>query len=400
MVNQIDTIKQAYEVSLRQMQTLLAAQSRLRAVAEEIADQARRELERAAEALCPEWVDEASKASPLGLANVSPSDLASAIIQDVKRRLTQANSHQPPAETAENARLREENARLCRENAQLRLRISVLEKGARTSDSDPDAPAALPDWVAEWQAEPSYDRDLALLRILAETGAPRWTDAAALFEEQVGKDRDSGTALARSFANCQRRGLVEVVEAQSVTGATAHLVHLTPQGRDICQPLLGMTPAPGADTLIARHASPSDAALVLEAADLLREAGYQVSVLPDPIPLPDGRAFTPDLVATLADQAAVVTVQSGIVTEERPTRDDWIADLHSASHGELHIVTPDRETMDLIRSDVMYWISQHKQAGPTNLRITNITAVRDDKSKKETIWLMDRDYNQAKENDS
>ena len=50
------------------------------------------------------------------------------------------------------------------------------------------------------------------------------------------------------------------------------------------------------DLLLERHVSPEHTLLNLQAADVLREAGYQVNLTPPDVNLPDGGLFKPDLV--------------------------------------------------------------------------------------------------------
>jgi hypothetical protein len=52
----------------------------------------------------------------------------------------------------------------------------------------------------------------------------------------------------------------------------------------------------GYDLLLQRHVSPEHTLLNLQAADVLREAGYQVNLTPPDVNLPDGGLFKPDLV--------------------------------------------------------------------------------------------------------
>ncbi|HHS98177.1 MAG TPA: hypothetical protein ENK08_09860 [Chloroflexi bacterium] len=78
--------RQMHEASLRQLRSLLEAQTRLRKAAEAMAEEARRELERVAEALCPEEVDRLRLSSASGLAVLSPRQIADLVIRQAARR--------------------------------------------------------------------------------------------------------------------------------------------------------------------------------------------------------------------------------------------------------------------------------------------------------------------------
>jgi len=68
--------QQSQDVALRQLQTLLEAQTRLRRAAEEREQETRRELERLAEGICPQKVDELRRLSPTGLDGLPPRHVA------------------------------------------------------------------------------------------------------------------------------------------------------------------------------------------------------------------------------------------------------------------------------------------------------------------------------------
>jgi hypothetical protein len=62
------------------------------------------------------------------------------------------------------------------------------------------------------------------------------------------------------------------------------------------------------DLLLERHVSPEYTLRNLQAADVMREAVYQVNLTPPEITLPDGGLFRPDL-AIVDDQGATHFVE-------------------------------------------------------------------------------------------
>ena len=147
----------------------------------------------------------------------------------------------------------------------------------------------LPEWMQVWQKTKSHSRDLELIEILAKTGSPRRSEVAAAFAKQTKVQTASG-GIARLFNRCARMELIELVKAKSETigSSTHHLVRLTVQGRDACRLLLNIEPAESQLTeLLKRHKNPEHTLLNLEAADLLRSAGYTVDLFPARITLPD-----------------------------------------------------------------------------------------------------------------
>lgn len=129
----MDIEHQVYETTLRQLRSLLEAQERLRRAAEEMAREARRELERVAEALCPEEVDRLRVRSPQGLAGLSPHQIAELVIRKMAHRPTGPATVRDGTEARIadlEARLRAAQDRAARaeaEGAALRERILLLD---------------------------------------------------------------------------------------------------------------------------------------------------------------------------------------------------------------------------------------------------------------------------------
>jgi hypothetical protein len=386
---ELDALRQTYEVSLRQMQTFLDAQARMIDVAQDRALEAREELERVAEALSPGMVDEKRRESPKGISHMANRELADAVIRHVKGRLAKLEaayvagrdeSGRHGRMAAENARLREQMARVERELAGLRGRLAEEQTRAVLQGQDegsPGTPADLPDWMQAWQREPGYEQDLALLRTLAEAGLISRADVVRVLE-QAGVDASTLPV----FARCERLGLIALVAAGADGKDT--LVHLTDLGRQTCQLLLDLEPADDPGALLARHGDPGQVLLVLEAAGLLREAGYAVDLLPDPVALDDGRTLVPDLAASLDARTVLVAVErnrAGAGAEPR-----W-ADYHEATGGELYVVVPDNRTLEAVKGSILFWAGTWQKLA---LKMCDIEEVRGGGKQGDEIWTLKR----------
>jgi hypothetical protein len=397
---ELNALKQGYETNLRQLQALLDAQARLRAVTERTARETRGELERLAEALCPDFVDRVGKDSPLGLVQVTAQEMADAVIRDVQVKLSRLEAAEVAGQRAsrkhddvanENERLRGEVMRLEQELAEMRqkheaatTRVSalqqLLEDAQRRLGSTPEmttAPAGesavveddalapvppdqLPDWIQAWQQEQSCEQDLALLQVLAETGVARWRDAAKLVGERAESDPSTGN-IAGAFGRCSQMALIELVEVESeVSGQQTNLVHLTGKGQDVCRMLLSVEPVRSQATeLLARHESPAHAVLTLEVADVLQDAGYTVDLLPGRIELSGGRVFIPDLMASLQGRTMLVVVEQA-ACQGGSGRDDRWRDYYEATGGEFYVAVPDRRALDRVKSEITFWAGQQE----------------------------------------
>lgn len=143
----MDTERQIHDISLRQLEALLEAQTRLRKAAEGMALEARRQMERLAVALCPQQVDEVRRRSPEGLDALSLSQIADMVLgavhpahrlpplDDLRRRCAKAE------ERAEGLaeRLRAAEARAAEAAAEavlLRQRLHQAEQ-ALAANGDP-----------------------------------------------------------------------------------------------------------------------------------------------------------------------------------------------------------------------------------------------------------------------
>jgi len=404
----------ADEVTERQLRSLLDAQTALRKRAEEIARQARAALERVAEALCPEAVDRARQVNPSGLSSLSPDDLAALIIREVGSRLRRLEIAGASGQSLEAAladaraqadRLRDEVAALRRELASERAarqaaetRAAALERMAErgvtpsappppapmplpkapspppppTADADEERPLAspapevavrpelLPAWMQEWMSTKFFDRDRAALWVLGSTGVARRMDASALVAQAFGVEPGSGS-ISRTFERLRKMELIEAVEANLTTeergSATWHLYRLSPKGEDTFRLLFGQPPAPSQTTLLLnRHKSPEHVLLILAAADLFTAAGWKADPLPDPVPLPDGSRYEPDLVVVGETETLFVECERATVKNEAERAAKWRR-CYQATHGDLCIVVPNAKALEAIRSEVLYWLN-------------------------------------------
>jgi hypothetical protein len=410
------------------LKTLLDAQARLREVAEQTAAEAREQLERVAEALCPQVVDELRLADPLGLGQVTARALADDIIRNVRRRLSRLDRAEVAGRSADQQygdarrellRLREENARLeaelheaqqlvqgrelketvlqqSLEDAQRRLEVasevaapeSVAPSAAPSPPTAATAvsPGQLPEWVQKWQQQKTYERDLALLLVLAETGVARRTKAAEKLASGLDLRTSRGGSISRLFQRCSDRlGLIEQIEVPTeVSGRATHLVRLTERGRDACRLLLRVEPAPSRTTeLLKRHKSPAHALLNLEAGDLLRAAGYEVDLFPGQVELPDSRIFAPDLTASRHGRTLFVEVERETPKNLDQRNRKW-RNYYDATGGEFYVVVPDRRALEKVRGEILFWASRKSL-------VLWMPVISEAKGKEgEAVWLFKR----------
>jgi hypothetical protein len=95
------------------------------------------------------------------------------------------------------------------------------------------------------------------------------------------------------------------------------------------------------DLLLERHVSPEHTLLNLQAADVLREAGYEVNLTPPEITLPDGGLFRPDPVITDEGEAThFVEVERNTDKNIERRQAKW-RNFYQASGGRMFMVCDD-----------------------------------------------------------
>ena len=138
-------------------------------------------------------------------------------------------------------------------------------------------------------------------------------------------------------------------------GRYPDLIRLTDRGQMAYWLLTGSQPAINEyDLLLERHVSPEHTLLNLQAADVLREAGYQVNQTPPDVRLPDGGSFKPDL-ALIDEQGALLFVEVERDTDKNieQRKAKW-RNFHQASGGKMYVVCDNRSCMRSIRSEINY----------------------------------------------
>ena len=389
------------EITVRQVRALLEAQTKLRRVAEEQAQAARKQLERVAEGLCPEAVDQLRRQGPVGLAGMSAEQVTNLVLTQVRRRLTRLGAAEVSGRSvadlldsaeAEVERLRAEVLRLQVElervqdrARQAETRAAVLERLAG-EESPPAAPTTpgpaepvpgpareegpftpatpwehLPAWIQKWAKSDTWKRDVTALRVLGDTGVARRTEAQELFGQATGLSPGVGSVW-RAFDRLRKRALVEVIGAEMGARGQAQLLRLTRQGEDAYRLLWGRDPAPSQTTeFLNRHKSAEHTLLILAAADVLAAAGWRVDLFPERVQLQDGGVYEPDLVAVDPGENRAVYVEGERQTQKRAAeRQGKWERCYRATGGDLCIAVPDQEALEAIRSEVLFWVGTRK----------------------------------------
>ena len=419
------------DITVAQLRQLLGVQDELRQQAENRWRNAQRVLVSLLETFAPEEVDRRLM-SGLALDSLGVEELAQLVNTQLGTRFRQATSvhnkdgclqamqelkDQFQASQEELKRLRIENQRLIAETQELKdernrlqSQLSALQQALPgqmanpTPDSNrqpvpgppPEKGAPEPDWMAAWRKTETFERDSSVLRLLGETGLSRRPHIEQQAAERLGIRRAGGSFQAL-FKRLETLGLIEVFRpwdnSGSKTGGRApDLVRLAERGRLAYWLLANAEPVPNEyDALLARHVSPEHTLLNLQAADALREAGYQINAFPSDIHLPDGGLFKPDLLAVDQNgQIFYIEVETEANKNREQRQAKWRNALQ-AGGSQLYVFCDNRACMRSIRSEINF--SLGRQAGQYFL--TNLVDLQAGKRASDGgIWL-DARRNQA-----
>jgi hypothetical protein len=412
-------VAQLTEVRIRQLDRMLEAERRMRAIAEQQADAARAALYAIAESFCSQELDAVLRERKSEVQGWSPEQTHAFIVQHLSPRINRMEAGDRLGELYEAAQqqVAELENRLAEANRianQRELRIQQLEGELGTTRealrdanrrlaSSADTPAAasaaatgtaLPEpvrvvrspglWFDEWQQHKQYERSRDLIHLIGESGI---SQRAALRERlnEMWNTRSKGPTI--QAVNLSRdTELLEILEPKSGRqGRPPQLLKLTERGREAFLILFSKEAVPSElDELVKRHKSLEHALLNLEAAAMLRERlNASVDMYPPTIVLDGGRQFAPDLAVTLPD-GEVIYVEC-----ERGTNDDYVVrdrkwqNIYDATGGKIYVICSDYDSRGKVTSEISRWSGTRQ----VTVRATDLTTLnkRDDQ-----FWFYQR----------
>lgn len=384
----------ADDITIENLRQLLHIQTELREQAETRGRKAQRVLVGLLETFAPDEVDQRLK-SGRPLDSLPVEELEQLVRQHIGNQLHQAQvllKDSQSAKTLQHNRdqldklrsqyesLREENARFVSQVASLETeknnlinQVTALQSAApalseqssnleevKSTDTETmnDRPPE-PGWMVAWRQAETFDRDSRILIMVGKTGLSRRPVIEGQAAEMFGIKKAGGSlqALITRLTDLQ---LIETFRTWGADGAGTggrfpDLVRLAERGHMAYWLLTGENPSVNEyDLLLERHVSPEHTLLNLQAADVLREAGYQVNLTPPDVNLPDGGLFKPDLVL-IDGQGTLLFVEVERDTDKNvEQRQAKWRNFHQASGGRMFVVCDNRSCMRNIRSEINY----------------------------------------------
>jgi hypothetical protein len=240
-----------------------------------------------------------------------------------------------------------------------------------------------------WRQAETFDRDARILIMIGKTGLSRRPVIENQAAEMLGIKKAGGSlqALITRLTDLQ---FIETFRPWAADGAGTggrfpDLVRLAERGQLAFWLLTGEKPSFNEyDLLLERHVSPEHTLLNLQAADMLREAGYQVNLTPPDVNLPDGGLFKPDLVL-IDEQGTLLFAEVERDTDKNiEQRQAKWRNFYQASGGKMFVVCDNRSCMRNIRSEINYCLGNK----PLAISLTNLTDLQAGKrGEGDNIWL-------------
>jgi hypothetical protein len=415
------------DITIENLRQLLHIQTELREQAETRGRKAQRVLVGLLETFAPDEVDQRLK-SGRPLDSLPVEELEQLVRQHIGNQLNQAQvllKDSQNAKTLQHNRdqldklrsqyesLREENARLVgqvvsleTERNNLLNQVTALqsvssafsEQGSNIEETkstdaekENDKPPE-PDWMVAWRQSETFERDARILTMIGKTGLARRPLIEAQAAEMFGIKKAGGSIQAL-LSRLGELKLIETFRPWEADGAGTggrypDLVRLAERGQIAFWLLTSEKPSINEyDILLERHVSPEHTLLNLQAADVLREAGFQINLTPPDVNLPDGGLFKPDLV--LIDELGTllfVEVERDTDKNIEQRQAKW-RNFYQASGGKMFVVCDNRSCMRNIRSEINYCLGNRSLL----VSLTNLADLQAGKrGDGDSVWLEER----------
>ena len=197
-------------------------------------------------------------------------------------------------------------------------------------------------WAQKWRAAPgNFERDCDVILVAGGTGLAWRMDIA----EQLGQWWDvtpKSGGVRRAFGRLKEHTLIDLIRPQRDISSwrPGYLVGLTDRGAEAYRFLRGEDPATSKlAELMRRHKTPEHVALNLKIAEILWQAGYDVEIFPDVVPVGDGKVYYPDLKAELAGETIYVECERAIEGKNIQAMTKKLALYQAATDGQAYFAT-------------------------------------------------------------
>jgi hypothetical protein len=242
-------------------------------------------------------------------------------------------------------------------------------------------------WAQEWRKKSgNFERDCDVILVAGGTGLTWRIDIAGQLGQWWDVDVTSGS-IRRAFGRLKDHELIDLIRPEQETEwRPGYLIGLTDRGAEAYRFLRGEDPATSQlAELMRRHKTPEHVALNLKIAETLWQAGYDVEIFPDVVPVGDGKVYYPDLKAELTGETIYVECERAIEGKKPQAMTKKLALYHAATDAGFYFATP----TDSDRERLITMLSEMEKHGAVPLHTTSIEylEVEDYEVTGENVWI-------------
>jgi hypothetical protein len=309
--------------------------------------------------------------------------------------------------------VQEANRRLKAEVSGMKTHLSALRQAQKEEISvsaDPmgesTSPAPLPDWqipehapawIKAWRESRSFERGALFIQVMGDTGKSLRPSLVRTVTGWLGLAQGNNSVVEilnrLALSEDGRPVLVEEIETIGQPGGSAggnnpSVLRLTLEGREAYQLLSEREAQENEyDRLLRRHSSPEHTILNIQAAEALEEwGGYQVQAQAQPVQLPNGETYIPDITAAdrCTGEMIFVEVERNVSKDQLARKQRWL-NAYNASNGNLYVFCDNLNCQRAVQGEINRALGQLK----FNSYLTNLYGLRMGKRSEKDggVWL-------------
>jgi hypothetical protein len=312
--------------------------------------------------------------------------------------------------------VQEANRRLNAEVSGLKTNLSALRQAQKeelaasagpAQESLPPAPLPdwqipenAPEWMNAWRASRSFKRGALFIQVMGDTGKSLRPSLVRAVTNWLGLAQGNNSVVEilnrLALSEDGRPALVEEIETTGQPGGSAggnnpSVLRLTSEGKEAYQLLSGHEAQENEyDRLLRRHSSPEHTILNIQAAEALEEWDvYQVQAQAQPVQLPNGETYIPDITAVdrRTGEMIFVEVERNVSKDQLTRKQRWL-NAYNASNGNLYVFCDNLNCQRAVQGEINRALGELK----FNSYLTNLYGLRMDKRSEKDggVWLASR----------
>jgi hypothetical protein len=227
----------------------------------------------------------------------------------------------------------------------------------------------------------TYNVDAAFLRLVGTSGECRRLALIETFTRQERSHESVGGADKKIVERLIDSGLIISTTVTGVRGNQPHLLSLAPKGKEVYRLIFEENPLAAYDHYIAVHKSPEQIYLMLQACDVLAEAGFKVDRFPRSEMREDHKVFAPDLRAYRGAEELFIEIETDAYKNE-PQRDAKWRTIAAGTNGHIYVIAQNVSTARLVRSEIL----QKRYDRPVTVGVVSLSELSEAVQQGAALW--------------